>query len=200
MSKVFLQLFKLKYNDTVLQTGIHHYEQAIALRKLYAQRFKVDETLFTIIPHKTPVKASDELAQKILRANESESKRLKALKVISGKGLKYKTAVDRETPKYDPTKYLPKEVWFAQSAERNKGISTIAHLKDKKPKTHVIDIETAKFISEYERNNQSLSSQTRTEYAKKIKPKFKRFNDLFKHIQSTFSLTRRETKLILNNV
>lgn len=198
---VYTQLFKILYNGRVLESKIDDYQQATIIRAYYAKQFRVKAHVFKIVPHTTQIKLSPELSERVLNASNEEKEQLKHLKIISGRHLKDKALKTFNESKYTPTEYQPKEIRFAQSAERSKGLSTIAHLKDKRTKqSNIHDVSTFKWMDNYEQKNLSLELPDRFDYINKIKDKYNKYNDLFKHVRHVFSLSNNDTKKLLSTI
>lgn len=110
---VFSQRFSIFYKnnlflrsytdpDTGNPTIINNMPLARALVLEYAKQYGVPTTDFEIRVNNTPEKMSDEAAEYILSLGKDEA--LTKAKIISGHGLKYRTVIDRFSPKYSPDK------------------------------------------------------------------------------------------------
>lgn len=106
--------------------GFTTLDEAIKTRRLYAMVRNVNEEEFKIETY------SESQRRYVPAFSEEVSQGLKAMKVFSGKGLKYKNQESPKDNRYNPGKYYGAEVNFAQSAERSKGLSMIAKIKDKR--------------------------------------------------------------------
>lgn len=115
MIPVFTQRFSIYYNGNLFLrsytdnsgnvTIINSYDKAKALLLSYAKAFNVSPELFEIRTNKSSDRVSDELAEKLLGLGVNES--LRKSKIISGRGLKYKTTIDRMSDRYSPDKREP---------------------------------------------------------------------------------------------
>jgi hypothetical protein len=99
-----------------------------------------------------------------------------------------------------PTKDNYKGIFFWRSMERSKGISTIHNLSDKQIEGGgVVDEKTASFMASKESKPITLDI-TPLEYIERVRGRFKRFRELFKHIKEKYNLTNSQTNTLFSSI
>lgn len=138
----------LRLNSTTDKNGVERYTegfdsqmQAIAALNLYCIASNAK-----IIDYELETYAEQASLIVPITKDEDINKGLAKMKVFSGKGIQFNTDFHtrKEDNKYKADKFYSREVWMAQSTERNKGLSLVHKQGDKKKfKSSGYDKETA---------------------------------------------------------
>lgn len=123
---------KLGYNQFV--AGFETLQEAIDTRRAYASLRGVHEEDMEIASY------SGNQRYLVPGFSNEANREFERRKTFSGKGLRFKNWETPKDNKYTPDKYYGPEIAFAQSAERGKGLSTIAKIKEKKKRFNATEV------------------------------------------------------------
>lgn len=128
-------IYNIKGNAQYVM-GFDRLTEAQAARQLYVNTIGASVDDYPIESY------SEQTAHSVPVVSKEANDEIYRRRLFSGKGLKYNTITPHsQDNRYNPEKFYGRSVWMAQSTERNKGLSTIAHKKDKK-RSSFSDIET----------------------------------------------------------
>lgn len=193
VSKV-LTLNTIEDRNGVLRyvAGFDKYSDAEESMKIYAAACGQPISRYRIVSYadkdRRTIKTLTE--EQKLDLNQRGYKRL-----FNGKGLQYNTFTPkREENKYNPSGFYGREVYMYQSTERNKGISLVHKLKDKKGINTGEDIITSHRIQNL--TNDGAMSLTNGIVTSLLKKKFADRKSLRTHLKSCGYSCRQTDRII----